>query len=116
MSYRAHRKKYSFKNRKSTTDTTVQRFAHDDCDNVVILIGFFDHETNNWDHFGDVLNFDAVSQYPFLVKSLVREQRDKGLVTLQNWDIMSERMKMLLLLVTERKEKVVKGMFYMFTQ
>ena len=80
------------------------------------MIGTFDHETNNWDHFGDVLDFDAVNHYLCAVKSLMREQRDEGLVTLQNWDLMSEGMKMLLLLVTERKEKVAKGKFYVFTQ
>ena len=112
VSYHAHRKKYSSKKRKSTTDTTVQRFDRADYDNVVVLIGSFDHETDNWDHFGDVLDFDAVNQYLYAVKSLMREQRDEGFVKLQNVDLMSERMKLLLLLVTKRKEKVAKGIFY----
>ena len=112
MSYQSHRKKYSSKNRKSTTDTSVMRFDRADYDNVLNLISSFDHDTNNWDHFGDVLDFDAVNQYLCAVKSVMREQRDEGLVTLQNWDLTSERMKLLLLLVTERKEKVAKGMYY----
>ena len=115
ISYQAHRKKYSTKKRKSTTDSTVQRFDRADYDKVVELIGTFNHDDDNWNHFGDVLDFDAVNQYLCAVKSLMREQRDEGLVKLKNEDLMSERMKLLLLLVTERKEKVRKGKFYLFT-
>ena len=79
------------------------------------MIRLFDHDSDNWDYFGDVLDFDAVNQYLCAVKCIMREQRDEVLVKLQNWDLMSERMKLLLLLVTERKEKFAKGMFYVFT-
>ena len=47
MSYQAHRKKHSLKNRKSTTDTSVQRFDRLDYDNVITLIRSFDHDSDN---------------------------------------------------------------------
>ena len=48
-------------------------------------------------------------------KSMMRNQRGEGLVKLQNWDLMTERMKILLVLVTETEEKVAKGMCIVFT-
>lgn len=45
----------------------------------------------------------------------MRNQRGEGLVKLQNWDLMTERMKILLVLVTETEEKVAKGMCIVFT-
>ena len=52
-----------------------------------------------------------VNQYLCAVKQLIKTQRDEGLIKLQNWDIMTERMKQMLLLVTERREKVSKALF-----
>ena len=55
--------KSGLKKRKSITDETVQRFDREEYDCVVIKIGSFTHDYHNWDHFGDVLDFDMVDQY-----------------------------------------------------
>ena len=52
-----------------------------------------------------------VNQYLCSVNHLMKTQRDEGQVKLQNWDIMTERMKQLLLLLTERREMVSKALF-----
>ena len=62
MSYQVHRKKYSSNNRKSTTDTSVQRFDQSNYVNITNLMRSFDRESNNWYNFGNVLDFDAVNQ------------------------------------------------------
>ena len=111
ISYNAHRAKVENKNRKSTTDNSVQRFERADYDKVMNLIASFNHEEHNWDHFGDVLEFDSVNIYLCAVKTLMARQRDEGINSLQNWDLMTERMKLLLILVTERREKVSKALF-----
>ena len=82
-----------------------------DYDKISELISTFDHEEADWSHFGDVGGFDMVNQYLCAVKQLMKTQRDEGQIELQNWDIMTERMKQLLLLVTERREKVSKVVF-----
>ena len=87
ISYQAHCEKYSSKNRKPTTDRSVQRFNRLDYDTVITLIRSFDHESHNWDHIGDVLDFDAVNQYLCVVKRILKEQKDEGLVQLQNYYI-----------------------------
>jgi hypothetical protein len=111
VSYHAHRSKVEKKNRKSISDEAVQRFDKADYDKVIALIKTFDHDEADWSHFGDVGGFDMVNQYLCAVKHLMKTQRDEGQVKLQNWDIMTERMKQLLLLVTERRERVSKALF-----
>ena len=73
ISHQAHCTKYSSKNRKSRIDTSVQRFDRLDYDIAIILIRSFDYEADNWDHFCDVLDFDAVNQYRYVMKSILRE-------------------------------------------
>ena len=98
VSYHVHREKYSSENIKSATDKSVQRFDRLDYNNIISKIRSFDHESDNWDHFGDVLDFDTGNQYLCAVNIIMREQNDEGFVKLQNWDLMTEKMKMLLLL------------------
>ena len=68
-------------------------------------------EVDGWRSFGNVLDFNAVNQYSYVIKEILQVQRDNGINDIRKQDLDSDRMAHLMKLVKGRKNKVTKAMF-----
>ena len=78
---------------------------------VMNRISTYDNKLNDYKHFGDVLDFDAINQYICAVKTLILQQRSANLTSLRGDDIMTDRMKVLIKEIKNRRNAVTKALF-----
>ena len=70
---------------------------------MMVKIKSFNHSTDGWEHYGNVIGFDMVNQYLCAVKEVMGNQRDNSRTTLRNEDLMTDRVKQLLDMVQAKK-------------
>ena len=56
----------------------------------MVKIKSFNHSTDGWEHYGNVIGFDMVNQYVCAVKEIMGFQRDSSKTTLRNEDLMTD--------------------------
>ena len=109
--YQAYRQKKSTRQRLSTTNANVARFDRGSFNDVIKRYTNFVRIDEEKIDVGNVVGYDCVNQYLCSVRHISEEQHEQGKHKLVPSDIMSIRVKELMMVVKCRKDQVAKQQF-----